>query len=135
MLSVNDYRNGATGFEKVEMGAGVFDKNSFKRLFNTFHSYEYMVTDSMGSHIGYGLSCGMKVRIDVENFCKYQDALKQTQDYKLFNKRSEGLILQNINSLSYIESRFPGITTDWHFGDIDVANEPPEVIATELGWK
>lgn len=135
MLSVNDYRNGATGFEKVEMGAGVFDKNSFKRLFNIFHSYEYMVTDSMGSHIGYGLSCGMKVRIDVENFCKYQDALKQTQDYKLFNKRSEGLILQNINSLSYIESRFPGITTDWHFGDIDVANEPPEVIATELGWK
>lgn len=135
MLSATDYRVGAPGFKNIEMGAGVFVKDSFRRLFQIFHSYEYMVTDAMGSHIGYGLACGMKVKIDVENFCRHQNSFKQTVDYKVLKKRSEGLTGQDIDSLEYIESRFPGITTEWHSGNIDVANEPPEVIATELGWK
>ena len=135
MLSKSDYRLKIDGFQNVEQGAGIFDRNSFERLFNIFHSYEYMVTDAVGSHIGYGLACGMKVKIDVENFSRFQGSWKQTGDYKLFNKRSEGLSDLDINSLSYMETRFPGICTGWHSGDIDVANEPPEVIATELGWK
>jgi hypothetical protein len=131
MLSATDYRVGAPGFKNIEMGAGVFVKDSFRRLFQILHSYEYMVTDTMGSHIGYGLACGMKVRIDVDNYCKHQNALKQTIDYKRALETSG----EDIGSLDFLESRFPGITTDWHSGGIDVANEPPEVIATELGWK
>jgi hypothetical protein len=131
MLSATDYRVGAPGFKNIEQGAGVFVKDSFRRLFQIFHSYEYMVTDAMGSHVGYGLACGMKVRIDVDNYRKHQNAFMQTTDYK----RSLTFTGKDILDLDFVESRFPGITTDWHSGDIDVANEPPEVIATELGWK
>jgi hypothetical protein len=135
LLSATDSVIGAPGFKNIEIGAGVFVKESFQRLFRIFHSYEYMVTDCMGSHICYGLACGMKVGIDLKNYNRHQTALTQTPDYK----RALTMTGKDISSVDFISNRFDGIFIEdslpTYNKPYEVANEPPRVIATELGWK
>ena len=47
----------------VVQGAGIADANSLKRMRALFDSFEYVTTDSYGSHVFYALFCGAKVSI------------------------------------------------------------------------
>jgi hypothetical protein len=105
------------GFENIELGAGVFVPDSFQRLFNVFHSYEWMITNVVGSHICYALHCGMKVGIDVTHY----------EESGCFD------------SLDYLDKRFSGILIENTLPTYDhapeLANATPLEIAKELGWK
>ena len=47
----------------VVQGAGIADANSLKRMRVLFDSFEYVTTNSYGSHVFYALYCGAKVSI------------------------------------------------------------------------
>lgn len=143
MLGVEDYdRFSSTKDDNISYfkGAGVHDIGSFYRLAEIFESHEYVITDTVGSHICYALHCGAKVGIDKNLFESSQITnlsldtpnnrkLSQFPDYKNF---------LNVCSLDYLESRFPKITIDGSLPIYDIpppiAYEKPHTIATELGW-
>jgi hypothetical protein len=47
----------------IVQGAGIADANSLNRMRALFDSFEYVTTDSYGSHVFYALFCGAKVSI------------------------------------------------------------------------
>jgi hypothetical protein len=128
-------------FDRVEIGAGALENESFLRLMNIFERYDYMITDSMGSHVCYALECGMKVGIHSHLHSKIDDNKDrlQTVDYKRLKetKALEGHRL--VHSLDYIETRYPGIVIDgglpnYSIVPSNISNTRPDIIAKLLGW-
>jgi glycosyltransferase involved in cell wall biosynthesis/SAM-dependent methyltransferase len=83
-------------------GAWIFDRNALVRMQRIFRSFEYVVTDAIGSHIAYAAYCGCKVVL--------RDA---TSDFPsetvLYDKRAEWL--------KYEEKR-PRKATNGHLQEI-----------------
>lgn len=121
-------------------GAGVTDPASFYRMAKCFESHEYVITDSVGSHICYALHCGAKVGIEKRLYQisqKIQLSL-DTPDNKNITQLPDYEKFLTVRSLDYLESQFPKITIN---GDLpkynippNIAYEKPHVIASELGW-
>jgi hypothetical protein len=120
LLGDSDKNIKVEGFENVEIGAGVYITDSFTRLFNIFHSYEWMITNTMGSHICYALHCGMKVGLDIT-------------DYRGSKNPND------VDSISYLDKRFPNFIIENNLPTYCVppllANATPKEIAREIGWK
>ncbi len=87
------------------VGASSLDKNSLIRMNRLFKSFEYMTTNSIGSHIVYAAYCGCKVSI-YGSYAEYSE-----KDYKddAFYKRYPYLLKYNLeyNSEETVKTRFP----------------------------
>lgn len=131
----------ATRFERIEIGAGALERDSFYRMLRIFESYECMITDSIGSHVCYALACGMKVGIHAALYRKLYDGdqARETFDWKRAKDGGHAERYNRIMSLDYIDQRFPGMVIDGgrpHYSVVPaLACERPDVIARLLGWE
>lgn len=129
-------------FQRVEIGAGALDNESFLRLMNIFERYDYMITDSIGSHICYGLACGMKVGIHhgLNSQAKDGKDYFQCNDYQKFKKHEDYDRQRYVCTADYLEKRFPGLIIETGLPKYsklpsDIVQERPSVIASHLGWE
>lgn len=105
LLSVKDQKVGQYLKCPWVTGADSLDANSFYRIQKIFSEYEYMISDRMGSHILYGMACGMKVGISAQ--------------YNIETVFSE-IALQNglesrareIRTAQFLADRFPGLVIE-----------------------
>lgn len=111
------------------LGADTLDANSFPRIHKIFSEYSYMITDRMGSHVLYGIACGMKVGLhakynidtvfsEVAIKKGLEERARSTRDIQFLADRFPGLV---------IESGLPTYTTM-----PEIAYKPPERIALYL---
>lgn len=131
----------AATFERIEIGAGVLDSESFLRMMNIFERYDYMITDTMGSHVCYGLACGMKVGIHYSLNSHAKDGKKYIQniDYQKFKASNDFERKKYVYTPDYLEGKFPGLIIETGLPNYsefpsDIVQERPSVIANELGW-
>lgn len=143
MLAWND-RHAASHlqdyFEKIEIGAGALEGLSFYRMMRIFETYEFMITDSPGSHICYALACGMHVGLHegLYNLWFQGKNGQHSIDSQRTLKGDYAEQKMKVMSLEYMESKFPGIVT----GSINptyntppaIKAEQPHIIANALGW-
>lgn len=141
---------GAQDYEKLKnnpndninlvRGAGVTDPESFYRLAEAFESHEYVITDSVGSHICYALHCGAKVGIHKTLYERNltKELMIDTPDNRQLKSMPDFESYLMIKSLSYLDKLFPGLVIDGNLPEYanppDIAYEEPYVIAKELGW-
>jgi hypothetical protein len=140
MLSWSDQKLApelAPYFKTVEIGAGALEMTSFPRMSKIFQTYDTMLTDAIGSHVLYGIACGMKVGIDASIYYDSgsTESAKKTIDFI----RSKEKNYTNIySSLDYLDRRFPGLVIDGNHPDYCVMPDFPVVepkeIAALLGW-
>lgn len=137
MLGWNDRHLRPEGFEAIEIGAGALETTSFYRMADILLSYEEMVTDSIGSHVLYGLACGMKVGIDANTFelAKSENTWVGTVEGKVVERTTSKFY----NSLDYIDQRYPGLVIQDNCPNYNkmplIGSETPENIAKLLGWE
>ncbi len=123
------------------LGASVFDRNSLQKMRTIFQNFEYMTTNTIGSHIPYAAYCGCKVSIyDYSRF-----KLKAYEKDPWYQKNPDLLLKQyELCQEEALARRFPKFFThpteailhwDWA---IQVLGEPyhqsSETIAHLLGW-
>jgi hypothetical protein len=121
------------------VGAQVYDVMSFIRLQENFESHEFMITDTIGSHVCYGLHCGMKVGILQEQFekNKLRSSLQYTDGKPLasYPKREA---MEHIASTTYLKAKFPGLVYGGGLPKYStpplISNISPEVVVRHLGW-
>ena len=105
-----------------------------------FESHEYVITDAVGSHICYALHCGAKVGIDKILFeqSQLESFSLDTPDNRNLSQLPDLKKYLNVQSLEYLENRFPKITVNGSLPTYNtppiVAYEKPHIIAKELGW-
>lgn len=86
-------------------GACSLDPTSFYRIQKIFHEYEYMISDRMGSHILYGMACGMKVGISAPHNI---DAV--FSEVALSNGLESRA--REIRTTQFLADRFPGLVIE-----------------------
>jgi hypothetical protein len=140
MLSWSDQKLApelAPHFKTVEIGAGALEMTSFPRMSKILQTYDTMLTDAIGSHVLYGIACGMRVGIDASLYYKYTntESSKNTQDDQQCKDKK---VTNKYSSLEYLDKRFPGLVIDGNppnycvMPDFPVV-EPKEISAL-LGW-
>lgn len=105
LLSVKDRHLAKELGVPYELGADTLDADSFYRIQRIFHQYEYMITDRMGSHVLYGLACGMKVGLSAPHNIDTvfsEKAIKHGLEERARSTR-------NIN---YLDQEFPGLVIE-----------------------
>lgn len=125
-------------FKNVEIGAGALEITSLVRLAKIFQTYDTMITDSIGSHVLYGIASGMKVGIDSSLYFNFTN----TENYKV-SWNADIDKKQNANyeyfKLDYLDKRFPGLVIDGEAPKYTTMPEMPFVepkeIAQLLGWE
>lgn len=124
-------------------GAWIYDKNALNRINAIMKSFEYVATNSFGSHIPYAAYCACKV-------FTIGDILTPDPEKMLsepFYKKNPNLIpiIVKYNSERYLREKHPyffnGITgardmTEWAKIELGEANKKdPSVVAKLLGWE
>ena len=124
------------------MGASVNDRNALIRMQSIFKSFEYMTTNSLGSHIAYASYCGCKVSL----FCKYQGFTKEDAEYDPYYIKNPDLIDPwiELTKENYIRTKLPHLfvhpqealeMTKWASKMIGLDHKKsPQVIADLMGW-
>jgi len=131
----------STSFRRVEIGAGALESESFLRLMSIFERYDYLITDSIGSHICYALACGMKVGIH-SGLHAFSHARQQGSGSMPPAKSDQASSVERrrfVYTPEYLDQRFPGIVIDGGLPSYsrlpsDLAEARPDVIAGLLGW-
>ena len=131
LLSWNDQKLAGNYGLPFEIGAGVWEQTSFYRLRKIFSEYSYMLTSRMGSHVLYGLACGMKVGLCAQHW-----------DDEIYHPHAiqHGLVerAKEIRSLKYLDDLFPGIVVENGLPTYDkcpeIMDTPPREIARLLEW-
>jgi hypothetical protein len=107
-----------------------------------FKSFEYMTTNSLGSHIAYASYCGCKVSL----FCKYQGFTKEDAEYDPYYIKNPELVelWLELTKESYIRTKLPHLfveprdaveMTKWAGEMLGLEyKKSPEVIADLMGW-
>lgn len=123
-------------------GAWVYDKNALARMKNILKSFEYVATNSIGSHIPYAAYCGCKVFTIGDMFVPDPEKMLSEPFYK----RNPNLIpiVVKYNSEKYLREKYPhffnGVNgardmTEWAKIELGEANKrDPRVVAELLGW-
>lgn len=85
-------------------GANSFDKNSLLRMAIIFSSFEYMTTNTFGSHVAYAAYSGCKVSI----FGSFENVKKEDiEDFDLFKKHPKLINrIVEIFSFEYIKKHY-----------------------------
>lgn len=120
LLAWNDRHLAGNYQMPFEIGAGVWEVNSFQRLRKIFSEYSYMLTSRMGSHVLYALACGMKVGLCANHW-----------DDDIYHPHaiSHGLVdrAKEIRGLKHIDNLFPGIVVE---GGLPTYDKCPEIMDT-----
>ena len=123
------------------LGASAFDRNSLQKMRTIFQHFEYMTTNTIGSHIPYAAYCGCKVSIyDYHRF-----KLENHKKNPWYQKNPDLLRKQyKISHEDVLSRRFPTLFTNpteaiFHQNwASQVLGEPhhqsSETIAQFLGW-
>lgn len=124
------------------IGARSDDKNSLIRMNRIFRSFEYMTTNSIGSHIVYASYCGCKVSI----YGSYAEYSKDDYKEDALYKKYPFLLQHNLSYASEktVRSRYPflfmepknaGIMIKWAEKELGKDNKvTPYKLAILLGW-
>lgn len=130
MLSVQDLKIAPDLKCPHVIGACSMDENSFYRIQRLFSEFEYMISDRMGSHILYGLACGMKVGLSAKY--NIDDCFSEVAMRKGLESRAK-----EIRTTQFLADRFSGLVVE---DDIprytqmpDIAVVPPEITA-QIIW-
>lgn len=99
------------------MGADTMDANSFYRIQKIFSEFDYMITDRMGSHVLYGLSCGMKVGLSAKH--NIDTVFSEVAIAKNLVDRA-----RSIRNLRFLDDRFPGLVIE---GGVPSYNKMPDI--------
>jgi len=128
-------------FSTVEIGAGALEISSFYRLSRIFEKYEFVITDSMGSHVLYAASCGAKVGIHRALYRPLHDknSLRSSTDYEFLKKIGGQEWMDRYSEIDFIDSTYPGLVTEGFpiggFTPPQITEMSPECVATYLGWE
>jgi hypothetical protein len=146
-IHVNDVRKGhwPIAFEDVGIpwvtGADSFDQNSLIRMSMLFKRFEFMTTNSLGSHIPYAAYFGSKVSI-----CGPKAEVKESDMTEVLHYRENPHLLRYIFSASreYLEGTdSPFLVSPseavqrTEFGQVTLgvsAKKKPHEVAELLGW-
>lgn len=124
-------------FKTVEIGAGALEMTSFPRMSKILQTYDTMLTDSIGSHVLYGIACGMRVGIDAGLYYKYTNT-ESSQNTEDSQQCKDKKVTNKYLSLEYLDKRFPGLVIDGNPPNYCVMPDFPVVepkeIAALLGW-
>jgi hypothetical protein len=123
------------------LGASVFDRNSLQKMRTIFQSFEYMTTNTIGSHIPYASYCGCKVSI--YSYSRFTPASYKKDPW--YQKHPDLLWKQyKICDEDALTQRFPQLfkypidaTTNQRWANQVLGEEnrqSPEAIAHLLGW-
>lgn len=124
------------------MGAAADDRNALIRMRSIFRSFEYMTTNTLGSHIAYASYCGCKVSF----FGKYQQFTREDTRYDPYYIKHPELIelWLELTKESYIRTKLPHLfveprdaveMTKWAGEMLGLEyKKSPEVIADLMGW-
>lgn len=122
-------------------GAWIFDRNALVRMQRIFRSFEYMVTDTQGSHIPYAAYCGCKVIL--------RETSTKMVSRKILYDNTESWIMKDRmkirkSGLEYLKEIAPFLfgtlesaETQIKWGEIELGYEnklDPEKIGELLGW-
>lgn len=105
LLSVHDCSLAKELKAPCLMGADAMDVNSFYRIQKIFSEYEYMITDRMGSHVLYGVACGMKVGLSAKY--NIDTVFSETAIGRGFGERAK-----EIRTTKFLDDRFPGLVIE-----------------------
>ena len=124
-------------FKTVEIGAGALEMTSFPRMSKILQTYDTMLTDSIGSHVLYGIACGMRVGIDAGLYYKYTNT-ESSQNTEDDQQCKDKKVTNKYLSLEYLDKRFPGLVIDGNHPNYCVMPDFPVVepkeISALLGW-
>lgn len=124
------------------IGANAEDKNSLIRMYRIFKSFEYMTTNTIGSHIIYGAYCGCKISI----FGQYANFSANDYRNDPFYQKFPFLLEHNIKESSEecIQKLYPflfshplqsKIHIEWAKEELGYANKVTFLkLAFYLGW-
>jgi hypothetical protein len=124
------------------MGADTYDKNALERLHCIFDSFEYMTTNTIGSHIAYAAYSGVKVSIygeylsftekDHRNNPFYKDKPDLLKSALKYSKKDA---IQNQYPFLFVTPMEAKVRTNWgkEVTGADYKRSPSE-IAELLGW-
>lgn len=126
LLSVHDFPLAKELKVPCLMGADAMDANSFYRIQKIFSEYEYMITDRMGSHVLYGMACGMKVGLSAKH--NIDTVFSETAIGRGFGERAK-----EIRTTKFLDDRFPGLVIEGGLPSYtkipQIVNESPKKIA------
>lgn len=105
LLSIKDQKVGQYLPCPWVKGACSLDANSFYRIQKLFSEYEFMISDRMGSHILYGLACGMKVGISAPHNI-------DTVFSEIAIKNGLESRAREIRTVQFLAERFPGLVIE-----------------------
>jgi hypothetical protein len=124
------------------VGASTDDKNAMKRMHNLFSSFEYVTTNTLGSHVLYASYKGCKVSI----YGSYYGLKKESYSTDPWYQKYPEILEKRINSLmeENIRSLFPWLfvypteansNKFWASTTIGEENKlEPKEVAELLGW-
>lgn len=124
------------------LGASVFDRNSLQKMRTIFQSFDYMTTNTIGSHIPYASYCGCKVSI--YSYSRFTPASWERDPW--YQKNPDLLWKQyEMCHEDVLAQRFPQFfkspidaTTNQEWAKQVLGEEnrrSPETIAKRLGWQ
>lgn len=123
-------------------GADTYDKNALLRLNCIFKSFEYMTTNTIGSHVAYSAYSGCKVSIYGDYCAPNKNDYRNDPYYQKYPELLEYWIDQSQESV--IKKRYPEFFTipmeaterkDWGAKVVGAAyKKEPQEIAELLGW-
>ena len=87
------------------IGANAKDKNSLLRMKIIFHSFEYMTSNSFGSHIAYAAYCNVKVFMYSNYIPLRRESFEELPYYKERSLLLEQLL--KVYSQQYVKDRYP----------------------------
>lgn len=108
-------------------GAGTYDSNGLLRIKSLFQQFQFMTTNTLGSHVVYASACGVKTSIYGE-YARFEKA-----DYVAaeFYQRNPQLLEPNIYlwSEEFGKEKYP-----WLFCEPTQAVERSEWAREQIGW-
>jgi hypothetical protein len=123
-------------------GADTYDKNALLRLNTIFKSFEYMTTNTIGSHVAYAAYSGCKVSIYGEYCSPNKSDYRNDPYYQEYPELLNYWVDQSQKSV--IENRYPELFTIpmkatkrnvWGEEMVGAAHrKEPQEIAALLGW-
>ncbi|WP_024546855.1 hypothetical protein [Picosynechococcus sp. NKBG15041c] len=123
-------------------GADLYDRNALKRIKILLSSFEYMTTNTIGSHIIYSNFCGCKTSVFGEFAKSSPEDYQQAPLYQKFPELLE--VIQHFFSEEYNREQFPFLFChpkesatyqDWAADKLGaVFQKSPDEMVKLLGW-
>ena len=101
------------------LGADTMDANSFYRIQKIFSEFDYMITDRMGSHVLYGMACGMKVGLSAKH--NIDTVFSETAIARGLHDRAH-----SIRKTQFLADRFPGLVIEGGLPSYNVMPDIPQ---------